>query len=162
MHTAATFDPQLDKLTSNLEKKIGKSEKTGFLSEIGIIRFCKIRSRKILFFSDLTSVLYFGRIFCRLNCGFKMLYNSFVYEMSCLYFVSVPRDCPTGHKIPQNPAICESRVPGLGLNIRGTAGTGTDICGTVPRSLCPGTENSRDSRDCPLPIPDPNGEDYYW
>ena len=68
-----------------------------------------------------------------------MLYNSFVYEMSCLYFVSVPRDCPTGHKIPQNPAIFESRVPGLGLNIRGTAGTGTDICGTVPRSLCPGT-----------------------
>ena len=63
----------------------------------------------------------------------------FVYGMSCLYFVSVPRDCPTGHKIPQNPAIFESRVPGLGLNIRGTAGTGTDISGTVPRSLCPGT-----------------------
>ena len=68
-----------------------------------------------------------------------MWWNSFVYGMSCLYFVSVPRDCPTGHKIPQNPAIFESRVPGLGLNIRGTAGTGTDICGTVPRSLCPGT-----------------------
>ena len=82
-----------------------------------------------------------------------MWYNSFVYRMSCLYFVSVPRDCPTGHKIPQNPAIFESRVPGLGLNIRGTAGTGTDISGTVPRSLCPGTENSRDSRDCPMPIP---------
>ena len=63
-----------------------------------------------------------------------MWQNSFVYGMSCLYFVSVPRDCPTGLKIPQNPAIFESRVPGLGLNIRGTAGTGTDISGTVP---CP-------------------------
>ena len=68
-----------------------------------------------------------------------MWYNSYVYGTTCRYFVSVPRDCPTGHKIPRNPAIFESRVPGLGLNIRGTAGTGTDICGTVPRRLCPGT-----------------------
>ena len=29
-------------------------------------------------------------------------------------------------------------------------GDGTE----TPRSLCPGTENSRDSRDCPVPIPD--------
>ena len=56
----------------------------------------------------------------------------------------------------QNPAIFESRVPGLGLNIRGTVGTGTDISGTVPRSLCPGTENSR---DCPVPIP-ASGDNY--
>ena len=44
-----------------------------------------------------------------------------------------------GTEIPQNPAIFESRVPGLGLKICGTAGTGTDISGTVPRSFCPGT-----------------------
>ena len=153
MHTAATFDPQLDKLTSNL-KKNPESWRNRFSFGNGIIRFCKLRFDKILFYSDLTSVLYFGPIFCRLNCGIKMWQNSFVYGMSCLYFVSVPRDCPTGHEIPRNPAIFESRVPGLGLNIRGTAGTGTDICGTVPRSLCPGTENSRDSRDCPVFILD--------
>ena len=36
-----------------------------------------------------------------------------------------------GLKIPQNPAICQSRVPGLGLNIRGFT---REIRGTVP---CP-------------------------
>ena len=59
---------ELDKLTSNLEKKIRKVGKTGFHSENGVIRF-----GKILFYSDLTSVLYFGPIFCRLNCGIKMV-----------------------------------------------------------------------------------------
>ena len=125
-----------------------------FLSEICIIRF-----DKILFYSDLTSVLYFGPIFCRLNCGITIWYNSFVYGMSCRYFVS-DWDSQSRGTVPRDTKSRDFRVtrPGTGteypLDSRDRDWYLRDCpAKLVSRDSNPGTKNSRDSRDCPVPIP---------